>query len=209
MNIIFLSRGWTRACSWAKVNFYFVNVLTFVFYLKWFCWWAGKKWSERRKVITPAFHFQILEQFVKGFDKLGNKVVDEILNKYGPEDEVRFYDIMVLYALDVMCGMKLYLCCFPNIDQYFSSIETAMGISIDALSKPNSEYVKAVKEYNLNYHVFMNFLFIDSLPSTECLSSRHFDRLISYTEFRSFLNILNCVNVKTRFSVFCMDSLIE
>lgn len=29
---------------------------------------------------------------------------------------------------------------------FYSPTETAMGVSIDALSKPNSEYVKAVKE---------------------------------------------------------------
>lgn len=28
----------------------------------------------------------------------------------------------------------------------FAFVETAMGVSVDALSKPNSEYVKAVKE---------------------------------------------------------------
>lgn len=29
---------------------------------------------------------------------------------------------------------------------FFSVSETAMGVSVDALSKPNSEYVRAVKE---------------------------------------------------------------
>lgn len=71
-----------------------------------FCNQIGRKWYERRKIITPTFHFKILEQFVEIFDKLGNTVITNILNKYGPNDEVEFYPIMVLYALDVMCGMN-------------------------------------------------------------------------------------------------------
>lgn len=63
----------------------------------------GKKWHDRRKVITPAFHFNILERFVEIFDRLGNSVVDK-LNKFDSTDDVEFYPIAVLYALDVMCG---------------------------------------------------------------------------------------------------------
>lgn len=64
---------------------------------------VGKKWHERRKIITPAFHFKILEQFVDVFDRIGNVVVEK-LQKYDPTDDVEFYPIAVLYALDVMCG---------------------------------------------------------------------------------------------------------
>lgn len=65
--------------------------------------WIGKKWHDRRKVITPAFHFNILEKFVETFDRLGNSVVDKLKN-YDVTDDVEFYPIAVLYALDVMCG---------------------------------------------------------------------------------------------------------
>lgn len=54
-------------------------------------------------MITPAFHFNILDKFVEVFDRLGNTVVDK-LNKYDATDDVDFYPIAVLYALDVMCG---------------------------------------------------------------------------------------------------------
>lgn len=67
---------------------------------------TGKKWHERRKIITPAFHFKILEQFVEVFDRLGTTVVDK-LKKFDAEDDVEFYPIAVLYTLDVMCG-ELY-----------------------------------------------------------------------------------------------------
>lgn len=87
---------------------------------------AGKKWHDRRKIITPAFHFNILEKFAEVFDHLGNSVVDK-LKQLDASDHVELYPIAALYALDVMC-------------------ETAMGVSIDALARPDSEYVHAVKE---------------------------------------------------------------
>lgn len=37
------------------------------------------------------------------FDRLGNSVVDK-LKQYDVADDVEFYPIAVLYALDVMCG---------------------------------------------------------------------------------------------------------
>lgn len=64
---------------------------------------AGKKWHDRRKVITPAFHFNILERFVEVFDRLGNTVIDKLV-KINATDHVEFYHIAVLYTLDVMCG---------------------------------------------------------------------------------------------------------
>lgn len=63
----------------------------------------GKKWHDRRKIITPAFHFNILEKFVEIFERLGNTVVEK-LDTYSPDQTVQFYSIAVLYALDVMCG---------------------------------------------------------------------------------------------------------
>lgn len=63
----------------------------------------GKKWHQRRKVITPAFHFKILEQFIEVFDRQG-KVFVETLLKYKPEQKVELYPIIALYALDVICG---------------------------------------------------------------------------------------------------------
>lgn len=63
----------------------------------------GKKWHDRRKIITPAFHFNILEKFVEIFDRLGNTVVEK-LRTNSPNEMVQFYPLAVLYALDVMCG---------------------------------------------------------------------------------------------------------
>lgn len=79
-----------RECNF-KLLFFFTNSHT------------GKKWHDRRKVLTPAFHFNILERFVETFDRIGNNVVDK-LKKFDTTDDVEFYPIALLYALDVMCG---------------------------------------------------------------------------------------------------------
>ena len=65
---------------------------------------SGSKWFARRKVITPAFHFKILEQFYEVFDKQSNILV-QILDQYSNKGET--FDIfphITLYALDVICG---------------------------------------------------------------------------------------------------------
>ncbi|XP_031638529.1 cytochrome P450 4d1-like [Contarinia nasturtii] len=115
----------------------------------------GKKWYDRRKAITPAFHFNILEKFVEVFDRLGNTVVDK-LKTYEVTDDVELYPIAVLYALDVMC-------------------ETAMGVSVDALSKPNSEYVQAVKDIAYVVHTRMHdfTLRFDSLFKHSKMAKTH------------------------------------
>lgn len=118
-----------KACSWARVILKKnddTSIIDSFGNIFWNGIFLGKKWHDRRKIITPAFHFNILEKFVEIFDRLGDTVVEK-LNTVSPDETIEFYPIAVLYALDVMC-------------------ESAMGVSIDALSKPDSEYVLAVKQ---------------------------------------------------------------
>lgn len=65
---------------------------------------TGKKWHQRRKILTPAFHFQILEKFVEIMDEQG-KVLIGILEKYEGK-KVDVFPLVNLYALDVICGMS-------------------------------------------------------------------------------------------------------
>lgn len=93
---------------------------------------TGRKWFGRRKIITPAFHFRILEQFVDVFDAQSNILV-KLLSKYSPEDEVELYPYITLCALDVIC-------------------ETAMGVSCKAQINSDSKYVQAVKTISMVLH---------------------------------------------------------
>lgn len=45
---------------------------------------GGTKWQTRRKILTPAFHFNILQQFVPIFNEETQKLVEKLKNK-GPQ----------------------------------------------------------------------------------------------------------------------------
>nr|AKD43084.1 Cyp4d1-RA [Drosophila melanogaster] len=95
----------------------------------------GRKWHKRRKIITPAFHFKILDQFVEVFEKgsrdlLRNMEQDRL--KHG-DSGFSLYDWINLCTMDTIC-------------------ETAMGVSINAQSNSDSEYVQAVKTISMVLH---------------------------------------------------------
>jgi cytochrome P450 family 4 len=64
---------------------------------------TNQKWHQRRKIITPAFHFKILEDFVDVMERQGNIFVEKLRNLQGREIDV--FPLVSLYALDVICGM--------------------------------------------------------------------------------------------------------
>ncbi|XP_052865269.1 cytochrome P450 4d1-like [Anopheles cruzii] len=101
---------------------------------------SGRKWQTHRKVITPSFHFKILEQFVEIFDQQGHTLVDilRLFAKSGESFDV--FPLVTLYALDVIC-------------------ESAMGTKVNAQMNSESTYVRAVKEItNLIQFRFYDFL---------------------------------------------------
>ena len=79
-------------------------MISFFFFV---CNLTGKKWHDRRKIIKPAFHFKILESFVNTFDRLGKIVIEKIheLSAIDNGDGIEMFNIVGLYALDVVCGM--------------------------------------------------------------------------------------------------------
>ncbi|XP_055613262.1 cytochrome P450 4d1-like [Uranotaenia lowii] len=87
---------------------------------------SGEKWFQRRKIITPTFHFKILEGFAEVFDRASNVLVEK-LRKHLDGDEFDIYDYISLHALDSIC-------------------ETSMGVKINAQDDPHNQYVCDVKE---------------------------------------------------------------
>uniref|UniRef100_A0A1B0AJY5 Cytochrome P450 n=1 Tax=Glossina pallidipes TaxID=7398 RepID=A0A1B0AJY5_GLOPL len=86
----------------------------------------GKKWHSRRKIITPAFHFKILEEFVEVFDQQSGVMVKNLLSKADGKTPINIYPVVCLAALDIIA-------------------ETAMGVKINAQQNPQFPYVQAVQ----------------------------------------------------------------
>lgn len=86
---------------------------------------TGSKWHSRRKILTPTYHFKILEQFVPVFDEQSSILVERLA---GRADAVTSFDIfpeICVTALDTIA-------------------ETAMGVKINAQQNSNVPYVKAL-----------------------------------------------------------------
>lgn len=65
---------------------------------------TGKKWHSRRKVITPTFHFKILEQFVEIFDQQSAVMVKKLSQKADGKTVVNIFPAVCLTALDIIAG---------------------------------------------------------------------------------------------------------
>lgn len=87
----------------------------------------GRKWHSRRKIITPTFHFKILEQFVEIFDQQSNILVDQLRQYADGKTAFNIFPIICLTALDIIA-------------------ETAMGTKVNAQKSPELPYVRAVFE---------------------------------------------------------------
>uniref|UniRef100_A0A0K8UYY9 Cytochrome P450 4d2 n=1 Tax=Bactrocera latifrons TaxID=174628 RepID=A0A0K8UYY9_BACLA len=88
----------------------------------------GRKWFVRRKIITPAFHFKILEQFVEVFDQQSTILLSCLAKKADGRNVFDVYPFVCLAALDIIA-------------------ETAMGTKMGAQTDARSEYALAVKKW--------------------------------------------------------------
>ncbi|XP_071954423.1 cytochrome P450 4C1-like [Antedon mediterranea] len=86
---------------------------------------SGDKWFSRRKLITPTFHFQILNDFLDVFNEQSKILAD----KFEAATKEKSIDICPL-----VCGCVLDALC-----------ETAMGHRLHSQDNDDNPYAKAVK----------------------------------------------------------------
>ncbi|CAJ0931761.1 unnamed protein product, partial [Mesorhabditis belari] len=90
---------------------------------------TGDKWRVRRKLLTPAFHFRVLEDFLTTHDEQ-SKIFVEQLEKFAESGEqFDIFPYVKRCALDIIC-------------------ETAMGTCVSAQTNPKHPYVQAVQRMN-------------------------------------------------------------
>ncbi|CAL8091231.1 unnamed protein product [Orchesella dallaii] len=84
------------------------------------------KWSARRKMLTPSFHFKILEDFMPIFNEQATILLDCLSNKENDGKSFDIFPYITRCTLDIIC-------------------ETAMGKKINIqTSLENEDYFEAV-----------------------------------------------------------------
>ncbi|KAK4025887.1 hypothetical protein OUZ56_014926 [Daphnia magna] len=71
---------------------------------------TGKRWRSRRRMLTPAFHFQILENFFDVFNDQSRQLIKELeAAAASPADDgsVNVYKILTQCALDIICDSSM------------------------------------------------------------------------------------------------------
>ncbi|XP_053691239.1 cytochrome P450 4d1-like [Sabethes cyaneus] len=129
---------------------------------------TGKKWHSRRKIITPTFHFKILEQFVEIFDQQSNVFVDQLKQMAVSGEDFDIFPKVTLCALDVIC-------------------ESAMGTKVNAQVNSDSEYVKAVKDMSTIamqrvYNIWARYSFTFNLSKYAKMQAEALKVLHGYTD---------------------------
>ncbi|XP_073838194.1 cytochrome P450 4d8-like [Musca autumnalis] len=87
----------------------------------------GRKWHTRRRIITPAFHFKILEEFVEIFNHHSKTLVECLAAKADGKTAFDVYPFVCAHTLDIIA-------------------ETAMGTKVNAQTGGTKEYTNAVLE---------------------------------------------------------------
>lgn len=65
----------------------------------------GKHWLNHRKMITPSFHFSILQDFLKIMNETTDRFMD-LLDGYANKKEMfDFQEIVTRSTIDVICGL--------------------------------------------------------------------------------------------------------
>ena len=67
----------------------------------------GKKWKNRRRLITPSFHFSILSRFVEVFEKHALNLVERIGASADKKETVDVQKVVSLATLEAMCEASM------------------------------------------------------------------------------------------------------
>lgn len=66
----------------------------------------GNKWQFRRKLLTPTFHFKVLENFMPVLNRNAKQLVAKLLNSTRCTDSIKILPLISHSTLSVICGKK-------------------------------------------------------------------------------------------------------
>ena len=72
---------------------------------------TGSRWKARRRLLTPAFHFQILNSFVDVFNEQSltcAEVLESTIEETTKKQPIDIFTHMTRLALDIICG-KIFI----------------------------------------------------------------------------------------------------
>uniref|UniRef100_A0A1B6E6L3 Cytochrome P450 n=1 Tax=Clastoptera arizonana TaxID=38151 RepID=A0A1B6E6L3_9HEMI len=104
---------------------------------------AGSKWFLHRKLLTPSFHFAILESFVETFNEKC-KIFEDKLKKIPAGSEFNIYDPVSLCTLDIICEAVMGIDMKTQVEKqennsnanYVNSVYSMTDIIISRLFSP-------------------------------------------------------------------------
>uniref|UniRef100_A0A0K0FEI4 Cytochrome P450 4V2 (inferred by orthology to a human protein) n=1 Tax=Strongyloides venezuelensis TaxID=75913 RepID=A0A0K0FEI4_STRVS len=88
----------------------------------------GDKWKGRRRLLTPTFHFNMLKRYFEAYNTESRLMVKSFEKFAESGEEVEIFNIVKRMSLDIIC-------------------DTAMGVKINTIDKPNNPYLLAVEKY--------------------------------------------------------------
>ncbi|CAJ0606757.1 unnamed protein product [Cylicocyclus nassatus] len=122
---------------------------------------TGEKWRARRKILTPSFHFKVLNDFIGVFDQQAKKFVCQLEDAAASKQHFDIFPYVKRCALDIICGRsnskkKQVRPRIPALTQVniieaekkrkvSFTAETAMGCHVSAQENHNHPYVFSVQ----------------------------------------------------------------
>lgn len=67
----------------------------------------GSKWQQRRKILTPAFHFNILKRFFITLEENSQRLIQSLEKSKGKTIDI--IPVLSFYTLSAICGKIIFL----------------------------------------------------------------------------------------------------